>query len=110
MEQRIVTILDDRGHPGKDIFGRGINTRQHYLHCIMALASDALGPTEIGHRAKRLAKLSKYRRIRPNTFSQQVTESHLLNYMKKQGLARPLNGKWKLTAKAKKLLMRAVGH
>lgn len=105
------TVPDDPANPGYDVLIGRIGARTHYIHCVMAAATEPLTPSEIGERAERLARASGYR-VRPTTFSSAVTSSHLNSMRNKRGrgFAEPLgDGRWQLSESARRRIASARG-
>jgi hypothetical protein len=97
-------VPEDPDNPGFDVLRGELGTRTHYIHNVLADATEPLSAAEIGRRAEQLARKGGYQ-VNETTFAPQTTRSHLVSMRDKpgRGYAEQVEGgRWQLTERARR--------
>ncbi len=103
MATLVTFVPEDPTHPGWDVFGVGLDSRGHFIHEVLARATEPMALIEIASQAKTFAIDGGYP-VKENTFSTQTTRNHLVYLRDKpdKGYVEQVNdGRWQLTERAK---------
>lgn len=95
----------DPTNPIYDVLRGRFGARTHIIHEVMARNSTPLTADEIGQKAEQLAR-SSGQEFNADTYSPQVTRSHLVTMRDKRNYAEQASdGRWQLTEEARRRIM-----